>query len=77
MATSGCMVIDHEVLHVQYTKAHIIKLKRLSLYACSMVNLYCILYVDLYVTVLEKRDHLATKIIFELCILSERGHCEL
>ena len=30
-----------------------------------------------YVTVLEKRDHLATKIIFELCTLSEREHCEL
>ena len=31
----------------------------------------------IYVTVLEKRDHLATKIIFGLCILSEKGHCEL
>ena len=28
-------------------------------------------------TVLEKRDHLATKIIFGLCIPSGRGHCEL
>ena len=26
---------------------------------------------------IEKRDHLATNIIFELCIPSERGHCEL
>ena len=31
----------------------------------------------LYVIVLEKRDHLATNIIFELCIPSKRGHCEL
>ena len=31
----------------------------------------------IYVTVLEKRDHLATKIIFGLCIPSERRHCEL
>ena len=33
--------------------------------------------LSLYVTVLEKRDHLATNIIFELCIPSESGHCEL
>ena len=32
---------------------------------------------NIYVTVLEKRDHLATEIIFGLCILSERGHCWL
>ena len=32
---------------------------------------------ETYVTVLEKRDHLATKIIFKLCILSETGHYEL
>ena len=30
-----------------------------------------------YVTVLEKRDHLATNIIFELCISSKNGYCEL
>ena len=29
------------------------------------------------VTVLEKRDHLATNIIFELCTPSKKGHCEL
>ena len=40
----------------------------------------CIIYNsnnNTYVTVLEKRDHLATNIIFELCILSENGYCEL
>ena len=30
-----------------------------------------------FVTVLEKRDHLATNITFELCIASENGYSEL
>ena len=36
-----------------------------------------VIVMQAYVTVLEKRDHLATKIIFELCILSDKGHCVL
>ena len=44
----------------------------------SIIDIISVHFVtSTYVTVLEKRNHLATNIIFGLCILSEGGHCEL